>query len=211
MKSFKNYITAIFLFVINVSLLMGQTSPDTSATYKMTDQSTMKITGTSTVHDWEANVEGFDVQLKLNPQAKKVETPQPEHYKSVTVEVPVKSIESGKGGMNNKIYGALKEKKHPKIRFNLNEVSRVDSPTEDTTFTLTLSGELTIAGVTRSVKLSDVNGQQHPDGTYQFKGSKSMKMTEFEVDPPSAMFGAIKAGDEITVAFDVTMKPSNKQ
>jgi hypothetical protein len=36
-----------------------------------------------------------------------------------------------------------------------------------------------------------------------------MKMTNFDVDPPSAMFGAIKAGDKITVSFDLYMKPEN--
>jgi hypothetical protein len=37
------------------------------------------------------------------------------------------------------------------------------------------------------------------------KGSKKIKMTDFNVEPPSFMFGSVKTGDEITVTFDVTL------
>jgi hypothetical protein len=33
-----------------------------------------------------------------------------------------------------------------------------------------------------------------------------IKMSEYNVEPPSFMFGAMKTGDEITVKFNVTLK-----
>ena len=40
-------------------------------------------------------------------------------------------------------------------------------------------------------------------GKVQFTGSYTLKMTDFSVKPPTAMFGTIKTGDEITVKFNV--------
>jgi hypothetical protein len=43
------------------------------------------------------------------------------------------------------------------------------------------------------------------DGTIQFEGSKTINMTEFGMVPPTAMFGSLKTGEEITVNFKVTL------
>lgn len=211
MKDLKTIPLLLALVVGLVGLGNAQTSADSVVTYTASDKSSMTISGTSTVHDWEADVKTFKTTLKLLPAAAEVQTPKADHYKGVTLQVPVKEIESGKGGMNNKIYGALKEEDHPNITFALDEVTNISSSTEDTTFTLSLSGSLTVAGNTRDITINNVKGVQHAGGVYQYTGSTSMKMTDFDVEPPSAMFGAIKAGDKITVSFDVFMKADNQK
>jgi hypothetical protein len=35
-----------------------------------------------------------------------------------------------------------------------------------------------------------------------FTGKKTIKMTEFEVEPPTALLGTIKTGDEVTISFN---------
>ena len=39
-------------------------------------------------------------------------------------------------------------------------------------------------------------------GKLIFKGSKKLKMSDFEMTPPSAMFGQIQTHDDITVHFE---------
>ncbi len=211
MKLFKKLLIPLLLVFLSASIGVSQSTSDTVATYKATKQSSMTISGTSTVHDWEADVKEFNVELDISVNKDKAQTPEKGDYKAIRFEAPVKKIESGKGGMNKKIYNALKEDKHPEISFRMNEINNVSSSTEDTTFTLVLKGDITIAGKTRTITISDVEGQSLSDGSFKYKGEKSMKMTDFEVDPPSAMFGAIKAGDEITISFDLTMSPMNKE
>lgn len=211
MRLLRTILFATLLLLITADFGIAQSAVDSAITYKATEQSTLKITGTSTIHDWEADVKEFEVTMDLSPKATNTQPPKSEHYRDVTVQAPVKKIESGKGGMNSKIYDALKEKKHPEITFSLNDVTNVSSTTEDTTFTMAVKGDLTIAGVTRTITIEDVNGRPSPNGSFQFTGSKSMKMSSFKVDPPSAMFGAIKAGDNITVSFDLTMAPMNPE
>lgn len=211
MKEFKNIIPLLFLVFGLVGYSSAQTANDSVVTFEAADKSSMTIAGTSTVHDWEADVEEFTTVLKLAPAAMDVQTPKSEHYKDVMLEATVKKIESGKSGMNSKIYKALKEKDHPKITFSLDEVTGVSSTTEDTTFTFSINGKLTVAGNTQDITITDVEGVQHSDDVYQYTGSTSMKMSSFDVEPPSAMFGAIKAGDEITVSFDLYMKKANQK
>lgn len=211
MKLFKKLLIPSLLVFINTQVAVGQSTSDSVTTYKAAEQSSMLISGTSSVHDWEAEVEEFDVEVDLTVGGDKAHTPKASEYKGVRINVPVKKIESGKSGMNSKIYGALKEEKHPEITFRMSEINTVSSSTEDTTFTLALDGDLTIAGTTRTITIADVEGQSLPDGTYKFEGKTSMKMTDFDVKPPSAMFGAIKAGDKITVSFDLIMTPMSKE
>jgi hypothetical protein len=59
---------------------------------------------------------------------------------------------------------------------------------------------LTIAGTERLVSLT-VQGQQRANGAYQATGSLPLLMSDFGIDPPTAMLGLIKAHDEITVRF----------
>ena len=40
------------------------------------------------------------------------------------------------------------------------------------------------------------------DGSVQVTGSVSMKMSEFGIEPPTAMFGTLTTGDEVTIEFN---------
>jgi len=46
------------------------------------------------------------------------------------------------------------------------------------------------------------------DGTIRFEGSHTMLQTDFGVDPPTALLGRLKTGDEVTVRFVVTATPN---
>ena len=69
----------------------------------------------------------------------------------------------------------------------------------DTIYSLSISGELMVAGVTKKidikVTLSKKNQLIMVDGNHQ------LKMTDFGINPPKALLGAIKTGDEIEVKF----------
>jgi hypothetical protein len=56
-----------------------------------------------------------------------------------------------------------------------------------------------------------VQGQQRADGTYQATGSLPLLMSDFGIDPPTAMFGLIKVHDQITVRFKLIATPQERQ
>lgn len=154
------------------------------------DESEVVITGSSNVHDWESVAEEFSGSASIE-----IEEGSLVSISDLDFNVVVDGIKSGKGGMDSKTYDALNKKKHPNIVFVLNEITEIN---EDS---LIANGELTISGVTKTISMN-VQYEVLADGSVSFKGSKPLKMTDFKVDPPTAMFGAVKAYDDVEVTFD---------
>lgn len=178
--------TLAFLVVLAL-----QTTAIYSQEYQIaTDNSEVSITGTSSIHDWEADVTNFDGSAQFATEDGILKSVNGLSFTAV-----VKSIESGKGGMNSKIYDALKEKKHKTITFKAEEISSISEGT------ITANGALTIAGVTRDVEFTAAYEILN-DGSIKVQGSAPLAMRDFDVDPPKAMFGTIKAGNEIVVHFN---------
>ena len=66
-----------------------------------------------------------------------------------------------------------------------------------------VEGTLTLHGTTRPLRLQ-VTGS--PSG--QFSGHATIRQTHFGIAPYSGFFGTLKLKDEITVEFEVTIKPA---
>lgn len=177
-----------------------------STQYVLATPSTMEISGTSTLHDWECTVEEFPTEATFNTAAKN-DTAATPFLESLHFSANVKSIECGKGAMNKKTYGALKEKEYPTIKFALSSATMDKNTSGDNSaFTLNVKGNLTIAGVTKPVTFP-VEGQPLDNGNMHFSGSYKLNMKDFDVEPPSAVFGTIRSGEEVTVAFDIVLAP----
>jgi polyisoprenoid-binding protein YceI len=173
-----------------------------SAAYTLDEaNSSMVITGTSTIHDWEADVEEMSTEIALAPEMMTQDS-MANPVNSFSLTVPVESIESGKGGMNRKIYGALKEDDHPNIMFNFSSATLADTVNTPENFTLNVTGNLNIAGHVEEVTFP-VKGTKVGDSGYRFEGSYGLNMKDYEVDPPSAVFGTIKSGEEVEIKFNV--------
>ncbi|MDR8391342.1 YceI family protein [Aliifodinibius sp. S!AR15-10] len=199
MKSLSIYILG-FMAALVTTTAMAQ-----SNTYQLLPKSEMTITGTSTIHDWECDVETINLTADLADALFNAEVPvSEESIKALSITVPVKSIESGKGGMNNKIYGALKEKKFSNVEYVFSKAELVSGSQESGSFTLNTTGQLTIAGQTRNVSFP-VQATLSGSDTISFEGSYSLNMKDFGVDPPSAVFGTIKSGEEVTISFNIAV------
>ena len=164
--------------------------------YKISPSSAVSISGTSTLSDWMVKSEKISGEMTLAPAGKNTKgsaTPLGT-IENTKVILEVSSIKSEKGeAMDNKMYRALKNDTHPQITFVLTRpLEVVNAPA-----TLTATGDVTLAGVTRPMTF-DLDFTRE-ENTYRFQGSRTLKMSDFEIDPPSAMFGQIVAGDEIVV------------
>lgn len=186
--------------IYTLSLLLIPMMAFSQSGYTLDESSSMVIEGTSTIHDWEATVEEMDVNITLAPeQLGKDAMVSP--VESFSLTVPVESIESGKGSMNRKIYGALKEDDHPQITFKMTSSELTGNGTPDA-FTLNVTGDLTIAGTTKEVTFP-VNATRVNENSFRFEGTYGLNMEDYEVDPPSAMFGTIKSGEEVDIIFNI--------
>lgn len=196
----KNTMNFLLLALLTLSPLMGSAQ---STEYIVDESSTMVITGTSTIHDWEADVEEFNLDVSLDPTLLEKE-PLEVPVSALALTVPVNAIESGKGGMNRRINGALKEKDHPQIMFNMTSVELADTVQSAESFTLILKGNLNVAGFEKEVSFP-VTGAKIDVANYRFEGSYGINMKDYEVDPPSAMLGTIRSGEEVEIIFDILL------
>jgi len=113
--------------------------------------------------------------------------------------IEAESLKSGKSAMDKNAYKALKTGSAKNISFVLSSatVSRQNA----TTFQINTLGKLTVAGTTRETNIVvDVTFNQ-ADKSFTATGTKKIKMTEYNVKPPSFMMGAVKTGDDISISF----------
>jgi polyisoprenoid-binding protein YceI len=160
------------------------------------------IQGTSSLHDWESDITKIMFQGSLHSEGKDLKT-----IKGVEVKVPVQGIKSKEGRiMDNKTYDAFKSEKHPFIIYSFNLAqAKTDN---NNSVSIETTGNLTMAGTTKPVALT-AKGKVLGNGDLQLMISKKLKMTDFKMVPPTAMMGAIKVGDEVTVNFNLVLSPQN--
>lgn len=192
----KSLLTTILIFLFSVSgNVMAQ-----SDTYSLLEDSNMLVEGTSTMHDWEAEVQTIDSEIEFDESVLE-EDSQSSPVKSFSLTIPVEDMDSGKRKMNNKMYEALKEGDYPNIEFELTDSELTEADSELSSMTLDVTGDLNIAGTSNEITLP-VTGEKQNDGSYKFTGSYELNMEDYDVDPPSAMFGTIKTGEMITISFE---------
>lgn len=188
----------IFLFTISGNVLAQSDS------YSLLDKSTIQVEGTSTLHDWTADAEKVNSEISFDTSALEE---QANPVTSLSLTIPVESLESGKGKMNRKMYDALKKDDHPNIMFELSNAEVTEADSAMTTMEMNATGDLTIAGTNKEITLP-VTGEKQDDGSYKFTGEYEMNMEDYNVDPPSAMFGTIKSGEMVTITFELYVAKS---
>lgn len=158
----------------------------------------LTVKGTSNIHDWHVNSKQGQSEALVVLAGDKVSAIQ-----KLSFSTPAKSLKSESNQMDKNTYKALKADANPNIHFEL--VSANLTPVDGSTYKVNGVGRLTIAGVT---KQTDVNGtcKINPDKSLTISGFKKFKMTEYKVDPPTALFGTIKTGDEITINYNLKIK-----
>lgn len=158
-----------------------------------TNDSKVTVDGTSNVHDW--TVEAKVMNGKMNAQ---LETAL--KINQLTFSVEVEQLKSGKSGMDKNTYKALNSTKFKTIDFKMTKVQKM-TKLSDNNYQLELSGDLTIAGTTKTIVL--VASAQVQGNKLVLIGKHKLNMTHYGVEPPKALMGTIKTGEEVTVNFKV--------
>lgn len=178
---------AIILFLLLAFNATAQTK------FSFSDVKEMKVSGTSTIHDWEMEAEnGVSAIASMS-----LENGQLKGISSLKVELKAESLKSGTKGMDTNAYKALVTDKYPTISFELVGPAQINGNK------VTANGRMTISGTSQTIPLEvtyQVNGSK-----VSFSGSKEIKFTDYKIDPPKAVFGTIKTGDELTLSFDISL------
>jgi polyisoprenoid-binding protein YceI len=172
--------------------------------------STMKIDGTSTMHDYtvETKVIGGKMELDSNfpldpsKDAPKDLTVTPK----VNVRIPVRQLKSGKSLMDTVMHNAMKAEEFPLIEYTLLEMKPAGKA--DNGMKFTTKGVITCSGQKKTndfdVVISKVEGDK-----LKVSGTTKLKMTDFGIQPPAPAIalGTIKTADDVKLTFDWVTAP----
>ncbi len=193
----KLFLSIALAFFCQISF--GQSS------YTVDPSSKVTVKGTSTLHDWTSEtktIQGTYV-FKSEVTAKKFPT-SGSIVNDVKLVIPVTSLYSERGdAMNNKTHNAFQYEANPEITFVVKS-DELKEVTKEGKFKLIVNGDLTMAGHTESITM-EMDGERLANNQLKFFTSKKINMTTYEMVPPSAMFGQIKTGEEVTIEFDLLL------
>jgi len=128
---------------------------------------------------------------------------------SIRVEIHVEGFECGRSRMNRDLRNALKSSRFPTITFVFGNAVQINSaPETNGAIRFEVSGILTVAGNSQNVTF-ELDGNFLDDGRIRVTGKKEIKMTDYDVEPPTGLFGLVRADDELTVHFDLYVLEEN--
>ncbi len=163
---------------------------------KMLNDSKLTIFGTANVTSFECEYTKDLEQDTLNHQIKP--------YSDTIIilgdalNLRVNEFNCGKRAINKDFKNALKYKEHPNIKINLlNVYIYKEIPTH-------VDVAITITNVTKHFT---IYLEQHTNevGNIMVKGFQDLKMTDFSIKPPTALFGLIKVHDDLRIEFDLNL------
>jgi hypothetical protein len=153
----------------------------------------LKVSGTSTLHDWDMVSEEASGTAKLVLSNGAVGT-----INEASFNMPAASIKSGRRQMDNNAYSALQTDKHRNISFVMSEAKKDGGK-------WMITGMLDLAGVKKPVTF---NSEINVDGNrVTLISVTSLKLTTFGIEPPTAVLGTIRTGDDVTLTVQMTLKP----
>lgn len=190
-------ISILLAFAVITSTATAQ-----EVTYNLSEVTEFKIDGDSNVRSWSGEITEADAALILSGvENLSIENLTPEAFSSLEISIPVAGIETDTGRLTSNLQSYLKGDEHPIITFSLTEVTGIDASGNQAD--ITASGVINAAGKDHPVTMN-VEAVLNDDGSIRFTGKQDLLMTNFDIKPPTAMMGTIRARDEIEILFDLT-------
>jgi len=160
----------------------------------------VKVLGTSNLHNWSMEAKDMSCSAIFSFAAG---SSQPQSLTALELSIPVHNLKSGESSMDSRAYTAMKADKFGTITFV--SQSAVIVPGQKNQFQIKSTGSMTIAGVAQPVALTAAC-QVNADGSIVCNGSTPLKMTDYQIKPPSFMLGALKTGDALTINYSLILK-----
>ncbi|TCN72205.1 YceI family protein [Acetobacteroides hydrogenigenes] len=159
----------------------------------------VEIVGTSNIHDWTASVGKLSGISDFY-----VENNTITGIKSAVVDVDANSLAGSKGSiMDKKIKECFDSENYPRIKFVLSKINGVQ--TSGNVSTINLTGNITIKTTTIPVDFV-VKATTQGNGDIEVRTSRRIKMSDFNLKPPTALLGTLKTANDVTLNIYLLLK-----
>ncbi|MCI0707981.1 MAG: YceI family protein [Ignavibacteriae bacterium] len=212
MQPFKKHI--VILLLVAASSICSAQEQD-SVPYILLQGSKLWLEGSSTINTFSCGTEsvvGFgrvSVRGLDRVRTQGGEPTSPHTNSIIEVSIPVMTLDCGNSSMNDDLREAMKSASFPYIRYRFLEAKpmQTDSELSPSQIFNTL-GEITIAGITNRIEIP-VKAEALTGGRFRLTGNKAPSMLDFNITPPTAFFGLIKAHDKLVVHFELLVGPED--
>lgn len=191
MNSMKRFlfITSVCFLILNLNV-SGQTYVATKGD--------ILITGTANTHNWELQTNNLSCTAVAS-----VKDGTLKNFSALELSIPVKDMKGNNFWMNREVYKALKAYPFEMIYFR--GVNFKPNKAFENNSSITVEGNLSVAGVTKVITLiAEVIIDK--DGRLICSGTRSIKMSDFNVVLPHNERKRMGVGDEVILTFAVTLE-----
>lgn len=153
----------------------------------------------------QSNVNEFTFQYNSYP---KYSISGDSESDTMIISIPIRKFETTNALMYNDFLELMKENKHPRIFITLSRKQLETAISNDSEPCPQI--RITIAGVTRTYTVDC--RVDRCSGNYYLKGKEIIKLSDFDLKPPSKLLGMVKVNNEIDVSFGfiITFTPDSK-
>jgi hypothetical protein len=121
--------------------------------------------------------------------------------------ITTSELDCGKNAINKDLLKTLKADEYPNITLELCSLTFIEGAHDDEWQKVKAETFLTIAGTTRTMNMM-VKAKQSGENKFKVKTSEELKLTDFGIEPPTALLGLVKVKDEMILHLDLEVKVS---
>lgn len=199
---------SVFLFLLFASAFFPL--PFDEHQYQIETNSQLVIAGTSNVNEFtcdcscERDFTRSTLEVNQHTESNRID------FSNAQLNLTTTNLDCGHKIMNKDLYETLRARDYPHISITLlqaeiparnqqrfvsfNQWMDIDAITR-----------ITIAGQNKRVHIP-VKGRRLDENRFHFTGEISLNMTDFGLEPPTAMLGLIKVNDTITINLDLVVR-----
>lgn len=158
------------------------------------NDSCLQILGTSNIHDWIIEVketEGILNVLFDDDILTQIE--------NMEISVVSESLKSGKKDMDKNTYKALQTNAYKYISFHQTKMNSVERMSTNN-YKVNTTGSLIVAGIKNEINL--IFNLKVESDKLILDGEHKLNMTDYKINPPTALFGTIKTRKNVVVKFE---------
>jgi hypothetical protein len=191
----------------------SQAPASAPAAVRLGPGSTLWIEGGSNVHEWESRTTQPTVKLLRDASSADPSDVaaldawlRAGGLKGLDLGVPLATMHSKKGSnLDKNLLKALKAEQNPEITFHLTQ-AKVGEPSGDS-LSVSADGVLRIAGRERPITVA--GRLVRSEAGVWLNGSHGLRMSEYDVKPPTMMLGTMRVHDSVSVYFKLLLAPGN--
>lgn len=194
-------------FIVGVFISFAAMLPNGyfGAYFQIAEESKLSIAGSSNVNEFNCDcVQKFPktaLQMRLSEDGNNAV------FDHAVLRIQTTKLDCKHKIMNRDMYKTLKAEEHPYITIVLKEafeLPRQPLVNQKSWTSLRAHVVITIAGKSKE-KVLDIEAKKIDNNLFRFKSEQVLHMTDFGIDPPTAMLGLIKVDNTITIHLDLVV------